>query len=92
MIEKPVWESSDITMYFTDHGPGSKVFTDGTEKYDGQANSLSIDDLVEQEQIPKVDFIKMDIEGAELFALKGALKTIKKFRPNPCHSYLSQLG
>ena len=30
----------------------------------------------------KIDFIKMDIEGAEFNALKGAEKTIRKFMPN----------
>ncbi|MDB5122970.1 MAG: hypothetical protein JWP94_1099 [Mucilaginibacter sp.] len=81
VIEKPVWEDSDVPMYFIDNGPGSKVFLNHVEKHDGRASSLSIDDLVEQENIPKIDFIKMDIEGAELYALKGAIKTIKKFRP-----------
>ena len=81
VIDKPVWENSDVPMYFIDNGPGSRVFMEAVENHDGQANSLSIDDLVERQNIPRVDFIKMDIEGAEPFALKGALETIKKFRP-----------
>ena len=34
-----------------------------------------------EKKISKVDFIKMDIEGAEINALNGARKTIQKFRP-----------
>jgi FkbM family methyltransferase len=41
----------------------------------------SLDSLVAQGEIPKLDFIKMDIEGAELAALKGAMAAIKIFRP-----------
>lgn len=31
--------------------------------------------------IPKVDFIKIDVEGFELKVLQGAIKTIQKFKP-----------
>ena len=41
---------------------------------------IDIDSFVEERNID-VDLIKADIEGAELSALKGAIKTIKKFRP-----------
>lgn len=43
--------------------------------------TVSIDDLVDMKKIKKVDFIKMDIEGAELKALNGAKKTLQKHRP-----------
>lgn len=38
----------------------------------------TIDNLVEQLGLPHVDFIKMDIEGAELQALEGAKETLTK--------------
>ena len=41
----------------------------------------TLDVFVEHNKIDKLDFIKCDIEGAELFALKGALKTLQNFRP-----------
>jgi len=41
----------------------------------------SIDDYVTEAGIKRLDFIKMDIEGAELDALDGAYKTIQKFKP-----------
>lgn len=36
----------------------------------------------EGNSIEKIDYIKMDIEGSEVAALKGADNTIKKFHPN----------
>lgn len=42
---------------------------------------MSIDDMVAERGIENVDFIKMDIEGFELPALKGAMDTIKRHRP-----------
>jgi len=43
--------------------------------------TITIDDYVRQENLTSVDFIKMDIEGAELSALHGAVETMRKFKP-----------
>jgi hypothetical protein len=41
----------------------------------------TIDRMVAELELPRVDFISMDIEGAEKPALRGALDTLRKFRP-----------
>jgi FkbM family methyltransferase len=41
----------------------------------------TIDKIVSELGLPRVDFIKMDIEGAEKNALKGAAETIRRYRP-----------
>jgi FkbM family methyltransferase len=41
----------------------------------------SIDFIVEKLRLKRVDLIKIDIEGEEYNALKGATKTIKRFKP-----------
>ena len=51
------------------------------EEIEMEIKTVSIDDFVDEKKIERVDFIKMDIEGAEPKALLGAEKTILKFRP-----------
>lgn len=41
------------------------------KKLDGFINKIT----------PRIDFIKCDVEGAEIFVVKGGLKTIKKYLP-----------
>src|SRR5579859_608883 len=41
----------------------------------------TIDHIVSELQLPSVDFIKMDIEGAEKNALRGAQATLLKYSP-----------
>jgi len=43
--------------------------------------STTLDSFIEEERLGKLDFIKLDVEGSELEVLKGAIETIKKFRP-----------
>jgi FkbM family methyltransferase len=82
LIKHPVWNVSDVDLIYADHGPGSSVSLDGQGMVNpAHCKTLSIDDLVEQSKLEKVNFIKMDIEGAELNALRGAEKTIKRFKP-----------
>jgi len=41
----------------------------------------TIDQMAAELQLPRVDFVKMDIEGAEQRAIRGARKTIALYRP-----------
>jgi FkbM family methyltransferase len=41
----------------------------------------TIDNFILKHKIPRVDFIKIDIEGPELLVFKGAINTLKKFKP-----------
>lgn len=47
-----------------------------------QKEAIRIDDWVMRNNIKKLDFIKMDIEGAEIEALDGCVETIEKLKPN----------
>ena len=53
---------------------GSKIDENGLD----EICTESIDNILQNE---KATFIKMDVEGAELESLKGAEKTIKKYKP-----------
>lgn len=41
----------------------------------------SLDEFVDKFHIEKINYIKVDIEGCEMNMLKGAVNTIKKFKP-----------
>ena len=81
IVDKPVWEYSDKITYYKDSGASIMISFEEYEGYEGKTATLSCDDFVLQNNIEKVDFIKTDIEGAEPYALKGALITLQKFKP-----------
>lgn len=81
LIQHPVSNKSGDKIYFIDNGPSSRIKSEPFAGQTGSATTISIDDFVKKNRIPKVDFIKMDIEGAETIALEGAVETIKRFKP-----------
>lgn len=63
----------EMTLRFDSSGSSSKISTSGTS----EIKVKQLDTL----KIENVSYIKMDIEGAELNALKGAVQTIKSCHP-----------
>ncbi len=47
----------------------------------GRILATSVDKLVDSLGLPRLDWIKIDIEGAEVEALKGAMKTLSRYKP-----------
>lgn len=80
VIEQPLWSKSGIPVHFESHGPGSAVKVSPGEE-NVRPTTTTIDSALSARGLRRVDFIKMDIEGSELEALKGARNTLITFKP-----------
>ncbi|MGB2091997.1 MAG: FkbM family methyltransferase [Akkermansiaceae bacterium] len=81
LVKAPLWSESGQPLYIEGKGPASKVVAEPESKDALEVRTISIDDMVSEQNLSKVSFIKMDIEGAELQALKGAANTLRQYRP-----------
>lgn len=61
-------------------GANSMVFDRGTNEIE-TVSITTLDSFIESNSIKQIDFIKVDIEGAERLFLEGAQRTLAKFRP-----------
>ena len=81
---KGVWDKDDVLTLRRDPNntaADSFVILKDKDAASVQAPLTTIDKLVAELKLERVDYIKMDIEGAETKALAGAHGTLAKFRP-----------
>lgn len=80
-VHAAVWDrSGQIGFQENTLTPQMSGVSDTTAACSVRATSL--DDFIENDGQGKIDFVKMDIEGAELHALKGAENLIKTSKPD----------
>jgi FkbM family methyltransferase len=78
-INKGLWNKDDILKFNSKSDADSSLFYDdinGKNIIDLEVAAL--DSELERLGIKKINFVKMDIEGAEIEAIKGSLKTLKQ--------------
>jgi FkbM family methyltransferase len=84
VVQSAVYSCSGVVEL---HGhaehPGGEFIseTDATDKTHEAVRAVTIDEFVATARVPRVDFIKLDVEGSELHALDGARRTIERCRP-----------
>jgi len=82
--EKGVWDrEAEMELNIDQENPGanSVVKPEAASVTKVRVPLTTVDNIVAELKLPRVDFIKMDIEGAEKPAIKGAGETLKRFRP-----------
>lgn len=83
--------------YVAEFAGGSFASETGVHDHRSQhteVTCVTLDDWVTQNSLGKLDFVKMDIEGAEVRALAGAQKMLRTFKPNliiECNSHALKL-
>jgi FkbM family methyltransferase len=79
---KGVWDRDDhLIMYQGESWDSSFVDHQFRGGKTVKLPLTTIDKMVEELGLPRVDYVKMDIEGAEPKALAGAVETLRRFRP-----------
>lgn len=81
VTDRPLWSESGAKLAYSPAGPATRVGGAASGHSGADVTSVSIDAFVQENEIPRVDFIKLDVEGAELMALKGARTTIRTHKP-----------
>jgi FkbM family methyltransferase len=74
-------KNAKVLIENRDNRDANRIVAGGTntqESNRGFVEAVSLDDYVKSSNIEKINFLKMNIEGAELHAIKGMTESIKK--------------
>ena len=82
LVQKGVWDKhGNLPLHLSSIGDSHSVSITQNFGKDQIIELTTIDDIVRNLKLSQVDYIKLDIEGSELNALKGAIQTLKRWRP-----------
>jgi FkbM family methyltransferase len=73
-----------LTFFYTPTGTGASSsvnITGGGDVLKMECQTNTIDQFIKNRNIPKLDFIKCDVEGAKFLVFKGGVETISKHLP-----------
>jgi FkbM family methyltransferase len=80
---KGIWDKVDVLPMFLNRNSAGDSFIQDRDPKAGTIDLplTTVDLLVSELHLPRVDYIKLDIKGAEVRALHGAHRTLASFRP-----------
>jgi FkbM family methyltransferase len=77
-----LWNENTFVEFYESGTVGSSALWIPAGATTVKKQAVTIDNWVKHNNIEKLDFVKMNIEGAEIEALEGCIETIKRLQPN----------
>lgn len=81
VVQKGLWSSVGTVRFHQQGNLASSAFWDGPQSTPVELATTTIDALLADSPLARLDFVKMNIEGAEIAALQGADATIRRYHP-----------
>ena len=84
-VNNGLWNKNERVKFDSRKDGGSMVIKCKSDRIKGKVKSyefVKLDDKLKKMNINKIDFIKMDVEGAEIEALEGCARTLKNNNVN----------
>jgi FkbM family methyltransferase len=81
VVEEPLWSAVDEVDFFPQGNVASSSFWSPAGLAAVRRRTATLDGIASGLALPRLDFVKMDVEGAEVHALRGAEASIRRFRP-----------
>jgi FkbM family methyltransferase len=82
IIPSGLWDC-ETDIEFCERGAlGSSAFWDGPGGRKVRIHTITLDQVVAERKLARVDFVKMNIEGSEIKALEGGSDMIRQFKPH----------
>ncbi len=80
--EELIWNENTKLAFFEAGSVSSSIHYQPENATSILKDAITIDAFQERENLDRLDFIKMDIEGAEIEAMDGLVEVLEKFKPN----------
>jgi FkbM family methyltransferase len=82
LIRMGVWDTRGrVQLHLSRVGDSHSLVIPQNDKGEQTVEVTTLDALVESLKLAQIDFVKMDIEGAEQRALRGATQLLKRWHP-----------
>jgi FkbM family methyltransferase len=81
LIDKGLWTEDTVLEFNSNNSVASSVFYEAADAHKIQIGVTALDIFFQRHNITACHYIKMNIEGSEIMALKGATEILKTHKP-----------
>lgn len=81
LVEAALWNAPEELTFHVSHENSARSSIFRSEGDVVRVRAVTIDDVVAELGLRRLDFVKLDIEGAERHALEGSKHSLNEFRP-----------